>query len=93
MSQIAKRTISLPPEQAAFIDEQVATGRYASASEVVRAGLHALRERDHAVERWLTDEVAAAYDNLAADPTRKIPAADAFAAVRNRHRARGQKGG
>jgi len=54
---IEKRTISLPVEQASYIDTLVASGGYASASEVVRAGLRALQERDAAVDRWLRDEV------------------------------------
>jgi putative addiction module CopG family antidote len=33
-----ERTFSLPAEQADYIDSQVASGAYASASEVVRAG-------------------------------------------------------
>jgi antitoxin ParD1/3/4 len=70
MSIIAKRTVSLPQEQSAFIDAKVASGDYASASEVVRAGLRALRERDEAVERWLRDEVAPTYDAMAEDPGR-----------------------
>jgi antitoxin ParD1/3/4 len=47
---MAKRTFSLPEEQARFIDRQVASGGYASGSEVVRAGLRALQERDAAVD-------------------------------------------
>ena len=38
------RNVSLTPELEAFIDERVATGRYRSASEVVRAGLRLLVE-------------------------------------------------
>lgn len=41
-----KLTISLPAEQASYIDALVASGAYATASEVVRAGLRALKERD-----------------------------------------------
>lgn len=84
----AKRTISLPEDQASFIDAKVAAGDYASASEVIRAGLRALKERDEAVERWLDGPVAAAYDAMKADPSRAIPVEVAFAAVRARHEKR-----
>lgn len=42
MIKIDKRTISLPAEQAAYIDAKVKAGDYASVSEVVRAGLWAV---------------------------------------------------
>ena len=87
MSSVAKRTFSLPVEHAAFIDGLVASGAYASGSEVIRAGLRALQERDAAVERWLREEVAPAYDALKADPSRALPAEDVFASLRLRHAA------
>lgn len=93
MSDIAKRTISLPAEQAEFIDAKVSSGTYASASEVVRAGLRALQERDAAVERWLREEVAPAYDAMKADPSRGVPLDRAFEEVRARHRARRKRRG
>jgi antitoxin ParD1/3/4 len=88
MSTVEKRTVSLPAEHAAFIDQKVASGAYASTSEVVRAGLRALKERDEAVERWLRDEVAPAYDAMAADPDQGIPAETVFAEIRGRHAGR-----
>ena len=42
---------------------------------VIRDGLRALLARDQAIERWLRDEVAAAYDALKAAPSRAVSAA------------------
>jgi len=43
------RSVSLTPELTAFIDAKVASGHYASASEVVRAALRLLVEQDRRV--------------------------------------------
>jgi antitoxin ParD1/3/4 len=86
-----KRTISLPLEHAAFIDAKVASGDYASASEVVRAGLRALQERDAAVERWLREGVAPAYDAMRSDPSRGIDGETVFSEIRTRHAGRSKR--
>jgi Arc/MetJ-type ribon-helix-helix transcriptional regulator len=44
------RNVSLTPELERAVDERVASGRYRSASEVVRAGLRLL-EREEKAER------------------------------------------
>jgi antitoxin ParD1/3/4 len=44
------RNVSLTPELERSVDERVASGRYRSASEVVRAGLRLL-EREERAER------------------------------------------
>jgi len=88
MANVEKRTFSLPPEHMAFIDQLVASGAYASGSEVVRAGLRALQERDAAVERWLREEVVPVYDAMKADPARGLPAEQVFAEIRRIHSAR-----
>jgi antitoxin ParD1/3/4 len=95
MPAVEKRTVSLPADQARYLDEMVAVGGYASASEVVRAGLRALQERDAAVERWLRDEVAPVHDSMQADPARALSADQVGAALRAHHAARlkaGQRG-
>ena len=86
-----KRTFSLPPEQTEYIDELVGSGAYASGSEVVRAGLRALKERDAAVERWLREDVAEVYDAIRAGKSTTVPAETVFAAVRARHADRAKK--
>jgi antitoxin ParD1/3/4 len=86
-----KRTFSLPAEQAGYIDTLVASGSYASGSEVVRAGLRALQERDAAVEKWLREEVVGVCDAMGPDPGRAIPGEQVFATVRARHADRLKK--
>ena len=88
MPAVEKRTVSLPPAQASYIDSLVEAGTYASASEVVRAGLRALQERDAAVERWLRDEVAPTYDAMQANPGRGLSVDQVSAALAARHAAR-----
>lgn len=47
------RNVSLTPELEALVDSKVASGRYRSASEVVRAALRLLDERERRAERRL----------------------------------------
>jgi antitoxin ParD1/3/4 len=88
MAKVSKRTFSLAAEQAAYIDAKVGSGAYATGSEVIRAGLRALQERDAAFERWLHEEVVPAYDATKADPSSRIPAKTVFAEARARHSGR-----
>jgi antitoxin ParD1/3/4 len=67
-------SITLPNEMADSVRAKVASGEYATESEVIRDGLRTLIARDQAVEAWLRKDVAAAYDALKASPSRAVPA-------------------
>lgn len=70
MRTTQQMSITLPHEMAASVKSKVASGEYASESEVLRDGLRALAARDNAMEAWLRTEAVAAYDALMADPLR-----------------------
>jgi antitoxin ParD1/3/4 len=76
-------SITLPVEMARLIKDRVASGTYASESEVIREGLRALQEREGAVEKWLREEVAPAYDGYKANPERAKPLAEVASRVQH----------
>jgi antitoxin ParD1/3/4 len=61
---------------AAMIKARVASGEYATESEVVRDGLRALLARD-------ADEVAKSYDEYAAGSSGSVPAEEVLARLRS----------
>jgi antitoxin ParD1/3/4 len=65
-------SITLPTDRAEAIKAKVASGEYATESEVIRDGLRVLMARDRAVEHWLRDQVAPAYDALKTVPSRAV---------------------
>ncbi len=69
-------SVTLPNEMAALVRAKVASGEYASESEVVREGLKALQARERAVDAWLARDIAPIYDAMKADPTRGRSVAD-----------------
>ena len=77
-----------------YIDTLVETGTYASASEVVRAGLRALQERDAAVERWLQAKTSSRSTMPCwRIPGRALTADQVTAAMRAHHADRLKKAG
>lgn len=68
MRSTKQLSITLPLEMAAKLRARVESGEYASESEAIREGLRALEAQHQAVERWLGNEVVAAYDAHAANP-------------------------
>jgi putative addiction module CopG family antidote len=74
-------SVTLPNEMAALVRAKVASGEYASESEVLREGLRALNARERALDDWLRQQAIPAYDAYRADPSRGIALADVRAAV------------
>jgi antitoxin ParD1/3/4 len=72
MRTTQQMSITLPNELAEAVKAKVASGEYATESEVIRDGLRTLMARDRAVEHWLQEQVGPAYDALKADPSRAV---------------------
>ena len=78
-------SITLPNDMAETVRAKVASGEYATESEVIRDGLRVLMARDQAVEKWLRTEVKTAYDALKATPSRAVPASKVRARLAAAH--------
>ncbi|MFO0109680.1 MAG: type II toxin-antitoxin system ParD family antitoxin [Alphaproteobacteria bacterium] len=80
-------SITLPIEMASVVEAKIASGAYASVSEVLRDGLRALMERDATLERWLRTEVVAGHDEYMADPSAGVPVEEVLARIKARRSA------
>lgn len=74
MDATRRLDIELPEEMVEAVSARVASGRFASASEVIQEGLRLLAENeelesDPAVEEWLRTVGAARYDEWKANPS------------------------
>jgi antitoxin ParD1/3/4 len=81
--------ISLTPELERLVDDKVKTGRYASASEVIREGLRLLEEQDEAKQMRLAEvrqKIDRSIDQL--DRGLGIPGPEARARLRQRRRVK-----
>lgn len=69
------------------VEARVKSGRYASASEVLRAALRALDREETAIDNWLRRQI----EEALADPRPSIPAAEVFRELREHHAHRVKK--
>jgi len=79
-------SITLPTDMAEAIKVKVASGEYATESEVIRDGLRALMARDRAVDHWLREQVAPAYDALKSNPARAVTGKQVRARLATEHK-------
>jgi len=69
------------------VEERVKAGSYASADEVIQAGLQALARQEAVLSEWLTQQA----EESLADPEPSIPAAEVFRELRAIHREANQE--
>jgi antitoxin ParD1/3/4 len=84
MRKTKSLSITLPHDMAKLVKDKVASGDYATESEVVREGLRALRLQDAALEQWLRTEGVARYDAYHRGEGAGRPGAEVFARLRAR---------
>jgi putative addiction module CopG family antidote len=66
-------TVTLPADMADLVHRKVASGEYATESEVIADSLTLLENDEEAFERWLLEVAVPACDAIHADPSRAIP--------------------
>ncbi len=91
MRSTKQLSVTLPNEMAKELAARVASGEYASESEVSRDGLRALQARDKAVEQWLAGEVGDIYDRMKRDPARARSTSDVKASLARAHKRRSKR--
>lgn len=77
-------SVTLPNEMAALVRAKVASGEYASESEVIREGLRALNARERALDDWLRQKALPAYDAYRADSARGMSLDEVRASIGRR---------
>lgn len=92
MRKTQSLSITLPHDMAKAVKDKVASGAYATESEVIREGLRALNDRDAALENWLRTEGVARYDAYKRNPQVE-PAQEVFAQLRKHHARRVKRAG
>jgi antitoxin ParD1/3/4 len=83
MANLKKRSVSLTPDLDDAIQRRIASGRYASQSEVIRAALRALaRDEEERARKLASLDSALARGIADAKAGRVAPANEAFARIR-----------
>ena len=86
MRSTKQLSVTLPNEMAKEVAAKVASGEYASESEVIRDGLRALQARDKAIDQWLSGEVGDIYDRMKSSPARARSTAAVKASLARAHK-------
>lgn len=65
-------SVNLPTDVIRLVREKVASGAYASESELVEEAIRTLSAQENGIESWLLDEVVPVYDAMESDPSRAL---------------------
>lgn len=84
MRSTRQLSVTLPNAMATSVRAKVASGEYASESEVIREGLRALSARERALDDWLGQHAVPAYDAYRADPSRGMTPDEVRASIGKR---------
>ncbi len=76
--------VNLPADLAEAMRLKVEAGEYASAEDMLQAGIRSLLERDDSLETWLREDVVAGHAEYLADPTKALQADDVLPHLRAR---------
>jgi antitoxin ParD1/3/4 len=80
--------VTLPTDVADLLHRKVASGEYASESEVIADSLTLLEEQSRDIEQWLREEVVPACLEFEADPSSGISPAELRVALKNDRKTR-----
>jgi putative addiction module CopG family antidote len=79
MRATKQMSVTVTLDQARILQEKVASGEYASESEIIRDGLRLLAARDQAIEAWLRDQIVPEYDRVMAGEVELVSSDEARA--------------
>jgi antitoxin ParD1/3/4 len=83
-TKATRATIELDAKQQAILRQQLDTGRYQNANEVITDALRLVSERDAVFDEWLRGEVTA----VMADKRPPVPIDNVFSRIEARHSGR-----
>lgn len=83
-ASLLKKTHSISSRNLRFIQSQIESGEYASASEVVRAGINALEQQKEAFDADFIEQTRRTVEKVRSGEMATVPAHEAFASVRDK---------
>ena len=87
MASTQQLSITLSDEMASNVRAKVASGEYASESEVIQEALRGVYGHEQSLEDWLHNQVAGSYDALRANPETGISLEEVRARLAGRPKA------